>query len=66
MDAGLAEADAPRSEKVHGITQAIGGSFEQKTIEPHVYAVRISSSAAFSFARTVLRMRSISTAWRRQ
>jgi PPM family protein phosphatase len=47
VDAGLAEADAPRNEKVHGITQAIGGTFEQKTIEPHVYAVRISSFCRF-------------------
>jgi PPM family protein phosphatase len=47
VDAGLAEADTPRSEKVHGITQAIGGTFEQKTIEPHVYSIRLSSLCRF-------------------
>jgi len=47
VDAGLAERDAQRNEKVHGIMQAIGGRFDLQIIEPHVYPLRITSLSRF-------------------
>jgi serine/threonine protein phosphatase PrpC len=47
VDAGLAELEASRSEKLRAITQAIGGRFELKDIDPHVYLLRLARTSRF-------------------
>lgn len=47
INAGQKEAGPIRGEKLHAITQAIGGSARLQSIEPHIYPVRVSEAARF-------------------
>jgi serine/threonine protein phosphatase PrpC len=47
VDAGLADREAIRDAKMHGITQAVGGRMERTNIEPHLYSLRVASNSRF-------------------
>jgi len=47
VDAGELAMDETRSKNLHQLTQAIGGSVEEKGIDPHTYPLKISNQASF-------------------